>query len=330
MATLKYNQIHHAPGYNDTFTNEVGKTTTGAGYHSDEGHFTLTSKGTVSVRSAAEHNLEGPYLYIGTGSSAIENSAAIFTFDQPVQSIAYNMWGLETVETIPGNYSKLEVYDTNGVLIYTVFCTPAGEHSVESYVGDAPLYTGKRNPQSYARLEGGQTYVLEAPLESSTPIVHTGRDAEQSLQGKRRQIHVLSRATSVVPCQGETKLTLRSDVLFAFGKSGYKDLTPEGRAMLDQAVRDIQQKGAGVSSIEVIGHADPIGNAQANQSLSLRRAETVRKVLLEEGIQSQLVHASGRGSSEPVVQCDNSARKSRVACNAPNRRVELVIQNKGE
>ena len=213
---------------------------------------------------------------------------------------------------------------------YTVFCTPAGEHSVESYVGDAPLYTGKRNPQSYAKLEGGQTYVLEAPLESSTPIVHTGRDAEQSLQGKRRQIHVLSRATSVVPCQGETKLTLRSDVLFAFGKSGYKDLTAEGRAMLDQAVRDIQQKGAGVSSIEVIGHADPIGNAQANQSLSLRRAETVRKVLLEEGIQSQLVHASGRGSSEPVVQCDNSARKSRVACNAPNRRVELVIQNKGE
>lgn len=213
---------------------------------------------------------------------------------------------------------------------YTVFCTPAGEHSLESYIGDAPLYTGKRNPQSYARLEGGQTYVLEAPLESSTPIVHTGRDAEQSLQGKRRQIHVLSRATSVVPCQGETKLTLRSDVLFAFGKSAYKDLTPEGRAMLDQAVRDIQQKGAGVSSIEVIGHADPIGNAQANQSLSLRRAETVRKVLLEEGIQSQLVHASGRGSSEPVVQCDNSARKSRVACNAPNRRVELVIQNKGE
>jgi OOP family OmpA-OmpF porin len=213
---------------------------------------------------------------------------------------------------------------------YTVFCTPAGEHSVEAYIGDAPLYTGKRNPQSYAKLDGGQTYVLEAPLTGSTPIVHTGKDAEQSLQGMRRQIHVISRAASVVPCQTETKLTLRSDVLFAFGKSGYKDLTPEGRAMLDQAVRDIQQKGAGVSSIEVIGHADPIGKAQANQLLSQRRAETVRKVLLEKGIQSRLVHASGRGSSEPVVQCDNSARKSRVACNAPNRRVELIIQNAGE
>ncbi|MBD9502876.1 hypothetical protein M2D07_003635 [Pseudomonas sp. BGr12] len=83
---------------------------------------------------------------------------------------------------------------------YTVFCIPAGEHSVESYIGDAPLYTGKRNPQSYAKLDGGQTYVLEASLTGSTPIVHTGRDAEQSLEGVRQQIHVISRSGSVVPC----------------------------------------------------------------------------------------------------------------------------------
>lgn len=211
---------------------------------------------------------------------------------------------------------------------YTVFCTPAGEHSVESYIGDAPLYTGKRNPQSYAKLAGGQTYVLEAPVGAgqSTPIVHSGQDAEQKLQGLRRQIHVISRATSVVPCQTETKLTLRSDVLFKFGKSGYNDLTAEGHGQLRQVVDEIKQRGSNVGSVEVIGHADPIGKAQANQLLSQRRAETVRKVLLEQGIQSQLVHASGRGSSEPVVQCGRTRNAANIACNAPNRRVELIIQ----
>lgn len=212
---------------------------------------------------------------------------------------------------------------------YTVFCTPAGEHSVESYIGDEPLYTGKRNPQSYAKFDGGRTYVLEAPVvaNQSTPIVHSGQDAEQSLQGMRRQIHVISRAASVVPCQTQTKLSLRSDVLFKFGKSGYNDLTPEGHAQLRQVVEEINQKQENITSIEVVGHADPIGKAQANLRLSEQRAETVRAALLDSGVQSQLVHASGRGSSEPVVQCNSGARSQNIACNAPNRRVELIIQN---
>lgn len=215
---------------------------------------------------------------------------------------------------------------------YTVFCTPAGEHSVESYIGDAPQYTGKRNPQSYAKLDGGQTYVLEAPVgaNQSTPIVHTGKDAEQSLQGMRRQIHVISRAASVVPCQTETKLSLRSDVLFKFGKGGYNDLTPEGHSQLRQVVQDISKPGDNIKSIEVIGHADPIGRAEANQRLSLQRAETIRKVLLEQGVASNLVQAVGRGSSEPVVSCGTTRNAANIACNAPNRRVELVIQGQGQ
>lgn len=212
---------------------------------------------------------------------------------------------------------------------FTVFCTPAGEHSVESYIGDAPLYAGKQNPKSYAKLSGGQTYVLEAPaaLNQSTPIVHTGKEAEQALQGLRRQIHVINRASSVIPCQTETKLSLRSDVLFKFGKSGYNDLTAEGHNQLRQMVQDINQDQDKIKAIEVVGHADPIGKAQANQRLSLQRAETVRRVLLEQGIQSEVVHASGRGSDEPVVQCNSGSRREKIACNAPNRRVELIIQS---
>ncbi|WP_259755144.1 OmpA family protein [Pseudomonas sp. GCEP-101] len=213
---------------------------------------------------------------------------------------------------------------------YTTFCVAPGEHSVESYIGDAPLYTGKRNPQSFAKLDGGQTYVLEAPIapNQSTPIVHTGADAERSLQGLRKQIHVISRASSVVPCQiqTETKISLRSDVLFNFGKSSYNDITPQGRAELSKIVDQIGHQAGTVESIDVVGHADPIGSASSNLRLSQARAETVRRVMLDLGVNSQAVRASGRGSSEPVVTCNSGSRNARIACNAPNRRVELVIR----
>ncbi|WP_236200858.1 Ig-like domain-containing protein [Pseudomonas pseudonitroreducens] len=116
LDTLQFKQTQHAPGFNDTFTNEVGMTGT---FHSEEGHFTVAPTGTVSIRSADEHNLDGAYMYIGSGTSAIGDSSASFIFDQAVQSISYSLWGLETQQSIPGNYSKLEVYDTNGALIFT-------------------------------------------------------------------------------------------------------------------------------------------------------------------------------------------------------------------
>ncbi|MBD9502877.1 OmpA family protein [Pseudomonas sp. BGr12] len=115
-------------------------------------------------------------------------------------------------------------------------------------------------------------------------------------------------------------------MLFRFGKSDYNDRTAEGHAQLRQVVQEIKGKSQNVTGIEVVGHADPIGKAQANPLLSQRRAETVRKVLLELGLQSLLVHISGRSSSEPVVSCGTTRNAANIACNSPNRRVELVIQ----
>ncbi|OBY88692.1 MULTISPECIES: OmpA family protein [Pseudomonas] len=210
---------------------------------------------------------------------------------------------------------------------YTVFCLAPGRHSLEAYEGDAPLYAGKRNPGTYAEFTGGKSYFLKAPAggASKVPTALARSTAEQELQGLRLQTHVLNRASAAVPCQSATKLSLRSDVLFNFGKSSYKDLTAQGHAELNKIAQQIGSQTQAIESIEVVGHADPIGNAQANQRLSLARAETVRRALVELGIQSDLVQASGRGSSEPVVQCDSGSRKQRIACNAPNRRVELVI-----
>ncbi|MCE4073590.1 MULTISPECIES: OmpA family protein [Pseudomonas] len=211
---------------------------------------------------------------------------------------------------------------------FTVFCVPAGEHSLEAYIGDEPLYEGKLNPRTSAVFEGGKSYFLEvaANPKSSTPVVLNRQNAEQQLQGLRLQRHVINRASSVVPCETETRLSLRSDVLFNFGKSGYSDITDVGHAELRKIAEAI--KSQHVESVEVGGHADPIGSVQSNQRLSEARAQTVKSVLLQLGVGTEAIRAVGYGSSEPVVQCDSGSRNDKIACNAPNRRVDLLIRGK--
>src|SRR3546814_7961159 len=63
--------------------------------------------------------------------------------------------------------------------------------------------------------------------------------------------------------------------------------------------------------VHVIGHSDRIGNADANVALSTRRANSVRDYLLEKGVPADRITAVGRGSVEPVVECEDQDRDAR-------------------
>jgi OOP family OmpA-OmpF porin len=52
--------------------------------------------------------------------------------------------------------------------------------------------------------------------------------------------------------------------------------------------------------LELTGHTDDRGTAQENQSLSLRRAETVREALVAAGLPADKIATRGTGASEPV------------------------------
>lgn len=72
-------------------------------------------------------------------------------------------------------------------------------------------------------------------------------------------------------------------------------------------------------SVEVAGHTDSQGAAEYNESLSERRALTVRDYLIRAGVSASQLTARGYGESEPVA--DNNTAAGR----AQNRRVELRI-----
>jgi outer membrane protein OmpA-like peptidoglycan-associated protein len=71
--------------------------------------------------------------------------------------------------------------------------------------------------------------------------------------------------------------------------------------------------------IYIHGHTDGVGTELANQRLSELRAEAVRSLLVQEGVESDRLFAVGYGQGRPVS--DNATDRSR----ALNRRVEIVI-----
>ena len=70
--------------------------------------------------------------------------------------------------------------------------------------------------------------------------------------------------------------------------------------------------------IEVGGHTDNVGSADANLKLSRERAQAVMAALAERGVAAGRLTAKGYGQTVPVA--DNRTEDGR----AKNRRVELV------
>lgn len=71
--------------------------------------------------------------------------------------------------------------------------------------------------------------------------------------------------------------------------------------------------------IQVVGHADEAISRDGNKVLSLRRAEAVRRRLVEEGVDKARVQIDGRGRAERLAICNGPA------CAAQNRRVETRV-----
>jgi outer membrane protein OmpA-like peptidoglycan-associated protein len=110
-------------------------------------------------------------------------------------------------------------------------------------------------------------------------------------------------------------ITLSGSVLFATGKY---QLLPIAQSKLDEVAKAVGDQG--YKSILVEGHTDSVGKASDNDTLSLKRAESVRTYLVTRGIPSDKIRATGLGSSRSVA--DNSTPDGR----ANNRRVEIVVE----
>ncbi|GAA7769756.1 MULTISPECIES: outer membrane protein assembly factor BamE [Cupriavidus] len=118
--------------------------------------------------------------------------------------------------------------------------------------------------------------------------------------------------------------TLSGDTLFRFNGSGPGDLTNDGRRQIATLGAELAQLKS-VTRVEVQAFTDRIGSASANRVLSQKRAETVKKLLVDNGVDGRVVVAEGRGKSEPGTQCGTLPRAKLIECLAPDRRVEIRV-----
>ncbi len=109
-------------------------------------------------------------------------------------------------------------------------------------------------------------------------------------------------------------VTLPQDILFATDSA---NLRPDLQRDLRALASNLQQYPD--TRVNVIGHTDNVGEAAYNQGLSERRARSVANVLINSGVSSSRISATGRGESQPVAT--NLTPEGRQQ----NRRVEVVI-----
>lgn len=118
-------------------------------------------------------------------------------------------------------------------------------------------------------------------------------------------------------------IRLSADALFVFDRCDIANILPGGHAQ----IRDIaaQLRAMQFGRIEVRGYTDRLGSASYNMSLSQGRADTVKALLVEQGLPAEMIDARGLGKQDPLTQCPAHLRRDRlIACLQPDRRVEIV------
>ncbi len=107
-----------------------------------------------------------------------------------------------------------------------------------------------------------------------------------------------------------------NDVLF---DSGSSDLRPGGQRLVARMAEFLREYPERTIAIE--GFTDSVGDDQYNQTLSERRASSVRVALVDAGIDPSRIYVKGYGEAYPVASNDTSEGRQR------NRRVEVVISD---
>lgn len=144
-----------------------------------------------------------------------------------------------------------------------------------------------------------------------------GAGVGQYMDRQQRALEAELSGTGVgVARQGDILvLRMPSDVTFATNQS---DIDSRFLPVLADVARVLQEYDR--SMVDVIGHTDSSGGDHINQPLSERRASSVARYLVNNGVIAERLYVAGVSSSQPIASNDTASGK------AQNRRVEVLIR----
>jgi outer membrane protein OmpA-like peptidoglycan-associated protein len=95
-------------------------------------------------------------------------------------------------------------------------------------------------------------------------------------------------------------------------------LTRESKDLFSEVLRNIKNRKS--EEVYVVGHTDLVGTESYNKELSSKRANTVRDLLVSNGIKPGALFVSYYGKSRPLVATKDETPEPR------NRRVEVIVR----
>lgn len=136
------------------------------------------------------------------------------------------------------------------------------------------------------------------------------------LEQQQRELEAALRGSGAVVVNRGDRLvvTLPEGITFAVDSATVKpSIRPDIRKIGQNLAKYPDEE------VRVIGHTDSTGSAAYNQDLSLRRARSVRAILVDAGAGGSRISSKGRGERQPI------ASNATAAGRAQNRRVEIII-----
>ena len=113
----------------------------------------------------------------------------------------------------------------------------------------------------------------------------------------------------------KTEIVLPRQITYATGSD---EILPNSEALLLE-IADALIRNPGVERIEIQGHTDSRGEPGLNMKLSQQRAESVRRWLIQHGVEPERLAAKGYGATRPIAPNITAYNRSR------NRRVQFTI-----
>jgi outer membrane protein OmpA-like peptidoglycan-associated protein len=115
------------------------------------------------------------------------------------------------------------------------------------------------------------------------------------------------------------KIEIEDEVKFRHDSA---ELLPAGKRLLDAVADVIQKNRLKFKYIMIEGHTNELGTIPYNQTLSEKRAASVRRYLQTRGIEKDALESVGYGELKPKV-VDGVSKEARLAI---NRRVEFKVK----
>lgn len=178
----------------------------------------------------------------------------------------------------------------------------------------APITRVTLLPQADGRATAVQVQSAAGVVELTQPYQTAALQRDGRLEAQQSNAEEVSKrhgAVLALPLLQPVRFTLQFE-------PGTSTLTSDSQNQLPAILEQATARAGG--EIQVVGHTDRTGSPQANDTLSLQRAQAVRNLLIQRGFEPALVEAIGRGEREPVVPTEANVNEPR------NRRAEIIIR----